>query len=93
MLTGTAVEELTRRFELAREALSVSDYVASAEPGTVRQATALDMQLKTEIADMESELRDLERPPTPDHVENLAQSHEQIKSYRPDTRAAATRHK
>jgi hypothetical protein len=87
----TAVQELTRRLELAREALSVSDYFAGADAATVNRATALGTQLKHEIADIESEIRELERPPEP-QLDQLELSHDEVASYRPDTRGPLSRH-
>lgn len=63
-VTRTAVEELRRQIELAREALSVSDHFATADPVTRRQAMTLTAQLKHEIDDMEAEMGELERRPT-----------------------------
>ena len=81
----TAVEELNRRIELAKEALSVSEQVARTDPSTGHDAMKLNAQLKDEIEGMWVELAELggrrDR-----QVERFALSHDDVASYRPDTR-------
>ena len=60
----SAVDDLRRRTDLAREALAVSDHFATTDPKNVRQAMTLTAQLKHEIDDMEAEMGELERRPT-----------------------------
>jgi hypothetical protein len=57
--TRTAVEDLKRQIELIKEALSVSDEVARADPSTAPDAMKLNAHLKDQLEDMLVELAQL----------------------------------
>ena len=78
----SAVDQTRRQLKVAREALQVAKSVAALDSPRDNELIA---QLEQDIADLEATIGVLERGPR-SQAGGLALSHDDVASYRPDTR-------